>query len=450
MGRNSRERHKAKRKAESAARRRRAADSGSDDSSGIFGAQGVPAQRQAAEQLIDEAVRARDRGQPGAFERCRDLLTAGPGGLAGTQIVNRALFATLLHEVDQAWRRGWQPSEIVRVARREHTVRHGRLATDLIAGQMREYSAATVPARWKAQLAALGADVWWQHDDHFLSLWGDRHGVDRATTIEVMIDVLLSLVTMQPVAPTGPMPGTVEATGSAEDRLDQRILDRVRALLAKAESTDYPDEAEAFSAKAQELMTRHRIDHALLAAKSKERDTPATRRIVVDNPYEVPKSLLLQVVAEANSCRAVWMKRFGLVGVVGFAADLDATELLFTSLLVQATRAMTGSGSKTDGAGRNTTRSFRQSFLTSYASRIGERLGAASEEVTRAAVASEPDMALLPVLAARSDAVRDAVAEQFPELTQVAASVSNGAGWAAGRAAADWAVLHGRDEVAPH
>ncbi|MDY7087558.1 MAG: hypothetical protein SYR96_20885, partial [Actinomycetota bacterium] len=148
-------------------------------------------------------------------------------------------------------------------------------------------------------------------------------------------------------------------------------------------------------------------------------------------------------------CRAVWMKRFGLVSVIGFAADLDATELLFTSLLVQATRAMTGSGSKTDGTGRNTTRSFRQSFLTSYASRIGERLSTAAQEVTREAVASESAPALLPVLAARSDAVRDAVAEQFPDLTHVAAAANNREGWAAGRAAADWAVLHGREGIAP-
>jgi Protein of unknown function (DUF2786) len=447
VGRNSRERHKAKRKAESANRRRRSSEAGFDDPLGIFGAPGVLTQRQIAETLIDEALHARHYGETRAFERCRDLLTVGPGGPAGVQIVNRALFVALLHEVAQVWRRGWQPSEIVRLARREHTARHGRLATDVIAGQMREHSAATVPPRWKAQLDALDARVWWQHDDQFLSLWGDRHGVDRPTTIEDMIDMLLSLMTMQRVEPTGPMPGTVEATGAAADQLDQRVLDRVRALLAKAESTDYPEEAEAYSAKAQELMTRHRIDHALLATKSNERDTPATRRVVVDNPYEMPKSLLLQVVAEANGCRAVWMKRFGLVSIVGFAADLDATELLFTSLLVQATRAMTGSGSKTDRSGRNTTRSFRQSFLASYASRIGERLSTASEEVIREAAASGPATALLPVLAARSDAVRDAVAEQFPDLTHVTTAANNRDGWAAGRAAADWAVLHGRDQV---
>jgi hypothetical protein len=40
----------------------------------------------------------------------------------------------------------------------------------------------------------------------------------------------------------------------------------VRALLAKAESTTYPEEADALTAKAQELMARHSIDRAMLDA----------------------------------------------------------------------------------------------------------------------------------------------------------------------------------------
>lgn len=451
MGRNSRERHKAKRKAEAAGGRRRgAAGSGFGDPFDAFAAHGIPTQRQVAEQLIDEVIHARQYRQAGIFERCCELLVAGLGGAAGVQVVNRALFTALLREIEQVWRRGWQPAEIVRATRREHTVRHGRLVTDIIAAQMRGYSAASIEPRWRSQLVALDARVWWEHDDLFLPHWGERHGADRAATVEIMIDVLSLMLTMPPVEPTGRMPGVAHdpPAAAAPGLLDQRMLDRVRALLAKAESTDFPDEAETYTAKAQELMTRHRIDHALLAATSGERDRPATRRVAVDNPYEMPKSLLLQVVAQANGCRAVWMKRFGLVSIIGFTADLDATELLFTSLLVQATRAMTGSGSKTDRHGRNTTRSFRNSFLTSYASRIGERLNAAAtEEVGRAAAAS--DASLLPVLAARSDAVRDAVAEQFPELTHVATAANNLEGWAAGRAAADWAVLHGRDELEP-
>ena len=42
------------------------------------------------------------------------------------------------------------------------------------------------------------------------------------------------------------------------------VLTKVRKLLAKAESTDNPNEADAFAAKAAELIAHHRIDAARL------------------------------------------------------------------------------------------------------------------------------------------------------------------------------------------
>ena len=450
MGKNSRERHKAKRKAADAAQRRRAAEvPGIDDPLGLFGGTHTPTQRQLAEQIIEQAAHATYLGETAEADRCRDLLAAGPGGAAGFQVVNRALLAVLLREVEHAWRRAWQPAELVRAARREHTARHGRLLVDVVAAQMRSYSTATVDPRWRSQLAALDARVWWEHDDHYVTAWGDREGLNRPEVIATIIEVLHLLATLPPIESVGPMPGSAaSATVTPPADLDQRMLDRVRALLAKAESTDFPEEADAFTTKAQELMARHRIDHALLVAATGERDQPITRRFAIDNPYEAPKSLLLQVVAEANSCRAVWAKRFGFTTIVGFAADLESTELLFTSLLVQATRAMTQAKPSTDRYGRNTTRSFRQSFLTSYASRIGERLDAATEEVQDEMTASTGNANLLPVLAARDDAVRDAFEAQFPELTQHTTNINNREGWASGRAAADQASLHSRQSVA--
>jgi hypothetical protein len=450
MGKNSRERHKAKRKAAEAAQRRTAAGSpGPDDPLGLFGVPRIPSQRQLAEEIIDLAVHAQHREETAELDRYRALLTAGPGGTTGIQVVNRALLASLLREVEHAWRRGWQPAELVRVARREYTMRHGRLMVDAVAAQMRSYSRATVDQRWQSQLAALDAQVWWEHDDHHVTVWGEKEGLDRAGMIATMIEVLHLLATLPPIEPVGPMPGTAMSAAVTQPAdLDQRMLHRVRALLAKAESTDFSEEADAFTAKAQELMARHRIDHALLVATTGERDQPVTRRVSIDNPYEAPKTLLLQVVAEANSCRAVWMKRFGFTTIVGFPADLESTELLFTSLLVQATRAMTQAKPSTDKYGRNTTRSFRQSFLTAYASRIGERLSAATEGVDREMTASAGAAQLLPVLAARDDAVRDAFEKQFPELTQHATAINNREGWASGRAAADRASLHGRQAVA--
>lgn len=234
-----------------------------------------------------------------------------------------------------------------------------------------------------------------------------------------------------------------------------RVLQRVRALLAKAESTTFPEEAEAFTAKAQELISRHSIDQAMLDAAAAAADSgspggasrPVGFRIPVDNPYASPKSLLLAQVAAANNCRSVWDRREGHSTVFGFHTDLESVELLYTSLLVQGTAAMVAAGPQVDWRGRSRTRSFRHSFLVAYAFRIGERLREARSAGRAAATEVYGEAALVPVLAGRTEAVAAALRAVFPTTTPHLAQVSNAAGLRAGRAAADLAWLSTRREM---
>ena len=213
---------------------------------------------------------------------------------------------------------------------------------------------------------------------------------------------------------------------------DEKILTRVRALLAKAESTTFPEEAEALTAKAQELITRHRIDVLSVATHDAGGPGPDSRRIRLHRPYVTPKAALAGAVALANGCRAVHLVDVEEVHLVGFPDDLEAVELLFTSLLVQASRAMLHAP---QGDGR--TRSFRHAFLTGFAWRIGDRLATAAAEATEAAATVD----LLPVLARRDDEVDAALAQQFPHLGVRRMSVRNAAGWHSGVAAADAADI---------
>jgi hypothetical protein len=196
-------------------------------------------------------------------------------------------------------------------------------------------------------------------------------------------------------------------------------------------------------------MAKYSIDQAVLAARKGRRDSPAGRRLPVDNPYESPKASLLQTIAKANRCRTVWHKELGMSAVVGFQADLEAVELLFTSLLVQANAAMLRAGAKRDAYGRSRTRAFRQSFLIAYATRIGERLSQATEHAEQQAAAASSGQGLLPVLRARQQAVDDAVGEMFGDTLTSGRAIraTDAEGWYPGRAAADMATLYNHSQV---
>src|SRR5258708_13303088 len=86
----------------------------------------------------------------------------------------------------------------------------------------------------------------------------------------------------------------------------ERLLDRVRKLLAQAEDDSVtPAEAQAFTAKAAELMAKYGIDRALLAAERPETDPPANRMLDIDNPWAREKAHLLSGLASALRCQCI-------------------------------------------------------------------------------------------------------------------------------------------------
>ncbi|RZB17982.1 DUF2786 domain-containing protein [Streptomyces sp. F001] len=310
--------------------------------------------------------------------------------------------------VAAAWRRGWQPADVVRLVRRELDDVHVRLLSALICAQ-KPCDRPRGP-RWNAQLDDLPAEAP-PRTDRF----------SHATAVLELYRLLLRLPALEPL----------EDEPRQTGRSESRVLARIRALLAKAEATGFPQEAEALSAKAQELMARHSIDEALLSSRDHTpHDVPGACRIGVEPPYEQAKVVLLDAVATANHCRAVWNEPFGFSTVVGFEADLEAVELLYTSLLVQAQTAMTKAEAAQRAGGRKRTKTFRQSFLAAYTHRIGTRLAAAAQ--------TQVTQDLLPVLASREVAVTDRLDRMFPETTTTRLrGVTDEAGWTEGSEAAD-------------
>ncbi|MDP9444147.1 MAG: hypothetical protein M3P83_07300 [Actinomycetota bacterium] len=212
----------------------------------------------------------------------------------------------------------------------------------------------------------------------------------------------------------------------------------------------FPTSATAWpgtGGKAQELISRYALDRLVEeAVDDSAAGAVVARRLWIDPPYVLGKAALIDAVARENRCRSVTTDDLGFCTMVGEARDLDGVELLVTSLLVQADAAMLRCGRQQDWRGRSRTTSFRRSFLFAFAARIGERLAAANQGVL--AESGRIDQ-LLPVLRRRGERVDAAVEELFPRLVSRETSISNSHGWAAGRAAADLALLDTNLRIPP-
>ncbi len=389
-------------------------------------------------QLLSSAGLAAANGDVHAAEECAVAVLTSPAW--GVPSVLQAVVAVVVDGLLHCWRRGWQPVDLHQVTRRTLAREHVGVLAHLLAEAMRPYAVATVDARWQDQLDELGAVVSWPPDANALLVWqlgvrGPGKGPgDLVGAVTTALELFALLASLGRIAPLMAIPGAARPQDVHRQPVDQKMLARVRALLAKAESTEFDDEAEALSAKAQELMTRYSLERLVVEGDHVE---PATaRRIWLDAPYAGAKALLVSAVAKANRCTGVWNDQLGMMTVLGDEPDLAGTEVVVTSLLVQATRAMLHGAQR--GADRQ--RSFRQSFLVAYGTRIGERLASANEHVTDD-VAHASGAQLVPVLKAQSERVESAREQLFPRTTSHKVSVSNGYGYAAGRAAADLAVL---------
>lgn len=358
------------------------------------------------------------------------------------------LLADLVHS---AWAMGWQPAEVVRQGKRATAGRvAARLVESAVAADHLDIADERLDPRWEAQLDALDLPIVLRRTGWSAAALAERSS--RAEQVTALADAVACLARLPRLDALIPPPfggrstvwppdgGHAAPAGTQTDPM----IERVRNLLAKAESTQYEAEAMAFTAKAHELMTRHAIDRAVLAAgRAHERDgQPAAIRVFVDSPYSDAKALMLQIVASETRCRSVAHTGLGLSTVVGFPEDLEAVRLLFTSLLVQAQSALNSAGRSAPPGTRTRSQAFRSAFYLAFSNRIGERLADANRATTDAAAAEFGD-SFLPVLANRARDVDEVFDSRFGSLTS--GRIRGGwdrAGWASGTVAADQAKLH--------
>jgi len=363
--------------------------------------------------------------------------------------VDRVLHGFVTGLLRSTWDRGWTPADLVQHGRREFDPGVEPLLLAAIAADHRGYREDRVDPRWLDQLVDLGIEPPYAALD--LTAWATSRRLGRYLALRHTLALAGFLQSLPALARLFPAPGTTVRRTSGDRPAvpaNAKMLSRIRSLLAKAEATEFPDEAEALSGKAQELMAKFSLDRALVEADPALEipDDSAARRIWLDTPYVSAKAQLVGSVAAANRCRTVMIEELAVVTVIGADLDLQLTEILATSLLVQANRAMIASGKHIGRYGESRTRSFRQSFLMAYAQRIGERLQAAAESTQAAVPAVDADR-LLPVLTRREEQVEALFTKLFPNTTTRRTRITNGAGWEAGLSAADKAQLEARRQV---
>ncbi|WP_253887592.1 DUF2786 domain-containing protein [Actinokineospora diospyrosa] len=343
-----------------------------------------------------------------ALDRVRQVAEHGPA------VATAAAAASLSRALELLWQRGWLPGEAIAAVPKGLST----LVTAAIGHECRRYPTARLHPVWRTQLAEL-----------------DSAPVELSEPLVPGLSQVVELVSVLMALPQLPrlVPGPCEAAGpSGGPAVDPRVMVKVRGLLAKAESTPFAAEAEALSAKAQELMSRYAFEQAVITADHPQQAT--ARRLWLSGPYQAPKAQLVDAVASANRCRSVFYPRLGCVGLVGHETDLEITELLATSLTTQSARALAHAPGRT--------RAYRHAFLVAYAHRVHQRLTEAAAHVRPSSTA------LVPVLASREAAVEAKFTALFPGIRTRRTTATNPSGWTAGLAAADQADLHPHRRVA--
>jgi hypothetical protein len=121
------------------------------------------------------------------------------------------------------------------------------------------------------------------------------------------------------------------------------LMNRISALIAKADSTSFPEEAKTYRAKAEELLRKYRIEESELITTGATEITPVARKIDVSRSgAEFLNAHFWIWNAVAKHCgvrsHADWQRSGGVYGyvatAVGYDVDLRWAEMLFASALL--------------------------------------------------------------------------------------------------------------------
>jgi hypothetical protein len=202
---------------------------------------------------------------------------------------------------------------------------------------------------------------------------------------------------------------------------EEKVISKVRKLLAKAEGTDNQEEADAFFAKAEEIMLANALDEALIRHKTGQ----ASFEVGVEEVEfaGIFRSMQLNAtswIAQGFGFKCTKTKRgtVDVLKVYGVVSELKEAMTIITSLQIQCARAMKRFEReyKDDRpwAGKQQLYVARRSFIMGYGEVAGARIKASRQRIIDEIV--KTDDSLLPVLRDTSSAIEEFIQNMYPNL----------------------------------
>lgn len=213
------------------------------------------------------------------------------------------------------------------------------------------------------------------------------------------------------------------------------VTEKVKALLAKADSSEHEAERDAFYAKAQELIIKHAIDEADLAPEEREKII----KVVIPRTPKRADDALFNAVCLQNSVKYITVGGPNALNgrqawLIGFPTDIEFCQALNASLVLQREADLERDWQSVSGVHG---KEWKASFRLHFAARIRTRL---REFASKAQENTAPGTGL--VLADRSAQVAAHVANTETRLVKAQVRASS-AGREAGNASANRADVSG-------